>query len=131
MGFDITIFIEYKKHDKWCNFQTEEFDHGSTRSYLLFDIMASGREIDSPKCIFQPRGFPENAAHFTKKDYLQTEHNSFCWSYLYTSEFEKVLNELLKYDATPNFYMRVILGIMKVLEREGAQQSRIVFWFDA
>lgn len=129
MGTDITIFVEYQwnKDDDWESLG--EFDHGCIRHYAMFKIMADARDVSGVNPLYGTRGFPPDASISYARKFDDT--NDYGQSYLNCTEFQKVLDETHRQCGEVGFIMRVLGDHLLSLKRQGAHDSRIIFWFDS
>ena len=109
MGCDIHMFTEKLsgEHNKWSNcdnwryneWYNEENPDGESkmeispihygRNYTLFTVLAGVRDYgNGTKCIFEPRGLPENASDIVKQESEKWGSDGHSHSYLTLKEIK-------------------------------------------
>lgn len=66
MSCDIHAYIEYKSHDSWRSFSSDELKLG--RDYMLFALMA-GVRLEYVTPVMPPRGIPDDLSWEAREDY--------------------------------------------------------------
>ena len=87
------------------------------RDYELFGTLAGVREEDL--IMFPLRGFPENASHEARHQYVQEMSDAHSESWLSAEEI-KLVEESRAWDGNEQLF-----ALMKALP-----DTRVVFWFD-
>ena len=128
MGTDINIIIEYRMpcRDRfdWYNFDAICMN----RNYLMFSLMAGIRVAPPVEPMFDPRGFPPD---MHPGRYMgDFEPDGFAASWLSRDEFERVMVAYRESETQNDFDYSVLMDILNSLISNGAEESRIVFWFD-
>jgi hypothetical protein len=88
------------------------------RDYELFGMLAGVREEDL--VMFSPRGFPEDAGHDTRYQYVQEMSDAHSESWLSSEEIRQV-EARKEWSGNESLF-----ALMKALP-----DARLVFWFDS
>lgn len=106
MGCDIHASLEYLKDCNWSdmnlyirNDELVDYDFTS-RSYILFAILAGVRNDYNLKPISKPKGFPEDASKETKESYDEWLGDAHSASWLTLKELKNNISNYLKIQVT-------------------------------
>lgn len=127
MGTDIEIHVEYKwegaeNYSYLCEFED------SPRYYGLFGVMANVRTPNDIEPLFEVRGFPMGLAQRYTAYSEECDHGP---SYLTCDELSEVLKSLEAQGYEKCFPFHVLSDLLFSLKKHGAEESRIIFWFNS
>jgi hypothetical protein len=146
MGCDIRAFVEYSFTDsagsKGFAFW---YQVPLLRNYTLFTLMANVRKRSGLEPVSLPKGLPQNLSDEVKeiyeydcRRYNVSGNHSHSW--LSLSELEEVQQryrelisdeiDLLVESDQPDVFLDAAIAVMRALEQQGREESRLVFSFD-
>ena len=157
MGCDIHMYVEYKKpntNGQWecgelfamnnsnnadLSVEVDRVPIYRDRNYALFAVLADVRNNGTYECIAPPRGFPDDAANFTKEEYKAWEADAHSCSYLTLAELRA---HHFRVNPADCFGNDILAPLTEALLRRASDLDycrwynikldgiRIVFWFD-